>query len=399
MRHRDRIRALAVSLVTLAVAMAGFAANTTVTYTFNGADQLTQVTSSQSGVVARFTYDGNNLRATKTVGSATVIYVRGPSGEVIAEYSASRTLLAEYVYLDGQRICKITKDGQGVERRVYYHSDIVGTPVVLTDEAGQLIAKAEYLPFGEEVVHGAAPDVHKFTGKELDDEIGLYDFGARYYDARLGRFISVDPVAGTNDDPQSWNRYAYGRSNPLRFVDRNGRLSAPWHYALTLVAATAAGYKLNQASELALEDVLVDIGSQSTQATHTNVHAMIGKRPGDDEVQTAVEARHAIAELTQTNVAKGTTSALATAEHTVQDFATPAHRDRVWAGFHPNHETGSHVLGDLFPSTTTLTNALALSIMVLQDAKAAQAPHSGTLPAWVIEHYRFEGNPAPGPNP
>jgi RHS repeat-associated protein len=51
-------------------------------------------------------------------------------------------------------------------------------------------------------------------------------FGARYYQAKLARFTTVDPVYTWREnlvDPQRWNRYAYGRNNPLRYVDPDGR--------------------------------------------------------------------------------------------------------------------------------------------------------------------------------
>jgi RHS repeat-associated protein len=51
-------------------------------------------------------------------------------------------------------------------------------------------------------------------------------FGARYYRANLGRFTTVDPELNVNAallDPQRWNRYAYARNNPLRWVDLDGR--------------------------------------------------------------------------------------------------------------------------------------------------------------------------------
>jgi RHS repeat-associated protein len=226
--------ALAVALACAAlIALPALASDGTVTYTFNAADQLTQVSSSTSGVLASFTYDGDGQRIKKTVGSEQIIYVRDASGEVIAEYSGTGQLLAEYVYVDGKRVCKITSE-QGVESRVYYHGDVVGTPLALTNESGWVIARAEYQPFGEEMLQGAAPDRHTFTGKELDDETGLHYFGARYYSARLGRFISVDPVAGRNDDPQGWNRYAYAKNGPMRFVDPDGRevLEKVHHVAL-----------------------------------------------------------------------------------------------------------------------------------------------------------------------
>jgi hypothetical protein len=49
-------------------------------------------------------------------------------------------------------------------------------------------------------------------------------FGARYYSAPQGRFVSVDPenAGASNDNPQSWNGYSYGLNSPLRYVDRTG---------------------------------------------------------------------------------------------------------------------------------------------------------------------------------
>ena len=62
----------------------------------------------------------------------------------------------------------------------------------------------------------------RFTGKELDNDLdlGLYYFGARYYDAEVGRFIGVDPLAGKYP---GWTPYNYTLNNPLRLVDPDGR--------------------------------------------------------------------------------------------------------------------------------------------------------------------------------
>jgi RHS repeat-associated protein len=66
----------------------------------------------------------------------------------------------------------------------------------------------------------------RFTSKERDQENRLDYFLARYYSSAQGRFVSVDPnnAGSIFDDPQSWNGYAYARSNPLLFVDPDGRL-------------------------------------------------------------------------------------------------------------------------------------------------------------------------------
>jgi RHS repeat-associated protein len=82
------------------------------------------------------------------------------------------------------------------------------------------------MPFGEEVSpQYPPPDKRLFTGKERDTETGMDYFGARYYRADNGRFTTVDPVMTSAHltDPQTFNRYAYARNNPLRYVDLDGR--------------------------------------------------------------------------------------------------------------------------------------------------------------------------------
>lgn len=64
-----------------------------------------------------------------------------------------------------------------------------------------------------------------FAGKERDAETGLDLFGARYLSSAQGRFTSPDPVMSVPErlrDPQQFNRYAYARNNPLRFLDPTG---------------------------------------------------------------------------------------------------------------------------------------------------------------------------------
>jgi len=117
----------------------------------------------------------------------------------------------------------------------YYHLDAIGNVRAVTNAAGQVVERHDYLPFGEEWCPGPPAGVcgpvtpgqpKRFTGKERDAETGLDYFGARYYGSRIGRFTTTDPVYTIQEnlvDPQRWNRYAYARNNPLRYVDPDGR--------------------------------------------------------------------------------------------------------------------------------------------------------------------------------
>jgi RHS repeat-associated protein len=112
---------------------------------------------------------------------------------------------------------------------VYYHTDAIGSVRMVTDATGAVVARYDYLPFGETWLTNppnTAPDVRQFAGKEREADTGLDYFGARYYRPQSGRFTSVDPVLDLEKatrDPQQWNRYAYARNNSLRYVDPDGR--------------------------------------------------------------------------------------------------------------------------------------------------------------------------------
>lgn len=125
--------------------------------------------------------------------------------------------------------------GFASEQVFFYHTDPTGTPLSMTDSNGSVVWKADYKPFGEEhAVTGSAANDKRFVGKEKDEETGLSYFGARYEDARIGRFTAVDPVRAvdpmtgkTNEklllNPQRLNVYAYGLNNPYRYVDSDGK--------------------------------------------------------------------------------------------------------------------------------------------------------------------------------
>jgi len=107
--------------------------------------------------------------------------------------------------------------------RYYFTSDHIGSSNVITDASGTPVQQIEYMPFGESYVDWRELSwntPYRFTGKEQDPETGLYYYGARYYDAKIGRFMSVDPLA---EKSPGWSPYTYTLNNPIRYIDPDGR--------------------------------------------------------------------------------------------------------------------------------------------------------------------------------
>ena len=102
----------------------------------------------------------------------------------------------------------------------FYHSDHLGSPVVVTNEDAEVQWSSDYDVFGESVNEDGVGDLG-YNQKEKDDT-GLLYYGARYYNAETGRFITADTVKGIAGSLQSQNLYVYVQNNPMRFIDPTG---------------------------------------------------------------------------------------------------------------------------------------------------------------------------------
>jgi RHS repeat-associated protein len=185
-------------------------------FTYDAENRITSAAQPGIGTVT-YTYDGDGQRVMKAVSTGLqTVYVYDVGGKLVAEYSSGAASAPP---------C----------HTCFLSTDHLGSTRLVTDENGTTVSRHDYIPFGEEIAannggrdgtFGTFDFVNqKFTGKERDQETGLDYFGARYYGSALGRFTSPDPLnaaAGREEDPQSWNLYAYGRNNPLLYTDPNG---------------------------------------------------------------------------------------------------------------------------------------------------------------------------------
>jgi RHS repeat-associated protein len=118
----------------------------------------------------------------------------------------------------------IGDDGTPAQLIRYQLVNHLGTAVLELDDAAQIISYEEYYPYGSTSFQSvdATREVparrYRYTGKERDEESGLYYHGARYYAPWLGRWTSADPT-GIKDGP---NVYAYCSDNPIMLMDPRG---------------------------------------------------------------------------------------------------------------------------------------------------------------------------------
>ncbi len=119
----------------------------------------------------------------------------------------------------------------------FYHPDHLGSTSFVTDGAGDIYEHVQYTPHGElwaDERTNTERLPYLFTGKEMDQETGLYDFGARMYDPRVGLWASPDPIlmtllsgAGAGGsgafDPSTMALYSYVMNHPLGLIDPDGR--------------------------------------------------------------------------------------------------------------------------------------------------------------------------------
>ena len=105
----------------------------------------------------------------------------------------------------------------------YYHSDHLGSSSLITNLDGDVVQHVEYVPFGEVFIeerNNTWNTPYLFNAKELDEETGLYYYGARYYDPKTSIWLSVDPM---QEKYPNISTYLYCANNPVNRIDPDGR--------------------------------------------------------------------------------------------------------------------------------------------------------------------------------
>lgn len=189
--------------------------------TYDGENRMTAF--SGGGGTATYTYDGNGLRVVKSVSGGTTTVSIFAGNSVIAEYdngAAPSAPSREYIYNGaGDTTGLLAMISSGTT--TYYHQDHLSVRLT-TNSSGGIVTQEGHYPFGELWYMIGPTNKWFFTSYAQDSESGLNYALARYYNSRTSTFCSADPLAGVPDDPQSWNRYAYSRDNPIDITDPSG---------------------------------------------------------------------------------------------------------------------------------------------------------------------------------
>lgn len=189
------------------------------TYAYDYANRLIRVVSGSSTV--ELAYDGDGHRVSKSANGEVAAYlydINAAMPSVIVENDDGS--ITSYVY-GADLIAMVDSDGSWL----YYQYDGLGSVRDLADGSGNTIVTYSYYAFGGlQSMVGSSVNTFMFTGQRTDEETGLLYLRARYYGAELGRFLTIDPVAGTDWDSQTVNRYVYVRNNPVLYVDPTGTI-------------------------------------------------------------------------------------------------------------------------------------------------------------------------------
>ncbi len=193
----------------------------------------------------------------------------------------------------------------------FYHPDHLGSSSYVTDVDGEIFQHLEYFPFGETWVEESSNTQrtpYLFTGKELDEETGLYYFGARYYDPRTSVWQSPDPMlqnylmgapVGGVYLPANLNSFGYAHQRPIVANDPEGE----WlNFVIAGIKATAENIVIQNAEmalglrdefswgEMAFDGALGTVTSGLSTAKNAGRIAELGmavSRRGDDAADIA----------------------------------------------------------------------------------------------------------------
>lgn len=191
-----------------------------------------------------YVYDANGDRLLRRDPNATTLYLDG--AEITLDRATGAKSSTRYYEHLGKTIAvRTSKPGSTVGTVKFLLADHHGTAEVAVDSYTQELTRRRFDPFGnprgEEVPWSGE---RGFVGGTLDASTGLTHLGAREYDPRTGRFVSVDPIIDPGD-PQQMHGYAYANNSPATFSDPDGlRFTADNEGKVVATPEPSGGYSI-----------------------------------------------------------------------------------------------------------------------------------------------------------
>lgn len=226
-----------VSITDKTTSATGLVAGTT-NYFYDGNNNLlTNTNATSTGQNKTLTYNLLNLPQTISFNGGTVTYTYDATGEKLRkqspisgnteyvggiQYGSTITGLPDFIETDEG---KAVPSGTSAYKYYYNLSDNLGnTRLTFDSSTGTTVTlqKDDYLPFGMEINRSVASpkNLRLYNNKELQEEIGQYDYGARFYDPIISRWNTPDPLA---EKYCGSSPYSYALNNPIALIDPDGR--------------------------------------------------------------------------------------------------------------------------------------------------------------------------------
>jgi RHS repeat-associated protein len=199
-------------------------------------------------------------------------YVQNPKGK-------KKPLIDEYMDLDGdgdgfdagdldvayQAYWKDAPAGGPKKVWKYTLKDQLGGTTHTMDSRGEVVSHQQYFPYGKTAYRDGQKPTYGFAGSEIEEveELGLVQFGARWYAPEVGRWVSADNYFREDSQktvvsPLDASGYVYAIGNPINSTDRSGKYDEVTHGALTYHLALASGFSQKDAAKIALNSASVD---------------------------------------------------------------------------------------------------------------------------------------------
>jgi RHS repeat-associated protein len=190
-------------------------------------DAENRIIAVDNGSTATYAYDAEGRRIRKSTSAGISEFLYDLDDNIVTEIGPSNTWTrTEIYYDDGTHIGTYTNTPGNIAT-YFTFTDWEDTERVRTDWAGNVVETCTSLMYGDGLTcTGSDTSPIHFTGYEHDFESGLDYANNRYYNARLGRFMTADIFEGSPGSPRSFNRYSYVLGDPANYVDPSGNLAS-----------------------------------------------------------------------------------------------------------------------------------------------------------------------------